>query len=279
MSIYKSIIKKRVINLDFTIHKKSAKTKNNYSATNIDLAYKFSKEIHEELGDLVKGIILFGSAARKNQDVNDIDILLIIDDVSIRLVPELVQTYRIIVEKTVQKISNKLHVTSMKFTSFWEYIRAGDPIAINIIRDGYALYDTGFFEPIQILLMQGRIKPSQEALWSYFNRGQQFLASSQKRILDAILDLYWGAMDVAHSALMNINQVPVSPEEVPDMMEDKLVKTKLISKKIPWTLRKLYSYNKKISHGKIKNISGAEYDALLKETKEYFDAMAHFIKK
>jgi len=265
--------------LDFSIHKKSAKTKNNYSANNIDLAYKFSKQIHDELGDLVKGIILFGSAAKKNQETNDIDILLIIDDVSIRLVPEIVQTYRIIIEKTVQKISNKLHVTSMKFTSFWEYIRAGDPIAINIIRDGYALYDTGFFEPIQILLLQGRIKPSQEALWSYYNRGQQFLATSQRRIIDAVLDLYWGAMDVAHSALMKINEVPVGPEDIPNLIEDKLVKNKLISKKIPWILRKLYSLNKKITNGKIQNITGEEFDLLLKETKEYFEEMEQFIKK
>ena len=265
--------------MDFSIHKKRVKTKDNYSIDNMDVAYKFSKEIHEELGDLVKGIILFGSAARKKQDVNDIDILLIIDDVSIRLTPEIVQAYRIVVEKIVQKISKKIHVTSMKFTSFWEYVRSGDPIAVNIIRDGYAVYDTGFFEPIQMLLAQGRINPSYEALWSYFNRGKQFLLSSEKRVLNAVLDLYWGAMDVAHAALMSVGEVPVSPEYVADLIEDKLVKTKLVSKKVPWTLRKLYSFNKKVSSGKIKSVSGSEFDYLLKESKAYFEEMENFIKK
>ncbi|MFP4567746.1 MAG: hypothetical protein ACLFN8_02270 [Candidatus Woesearchaeota archaeon] len=265
--------------MDFNIHKKHSRTKHNYSARNIDLAYKFSKIIHEELNDLVKGIILFGSAARSRQDTNDIDMLLILDDVSIRLTPELVQTYRLIVEQSVQKVSPKLHVTSMKFTSFWEYIRAGDPIAVNIVRDGYAIFDTGFFEPIQLLLMQGRLKPSQEALWAYYNRGQQFFATSKRRLIDAVMDLYWGAMDVAHSALMSINEVPVSPEHVPDLLEDKLVKTKLISKKIPWTLRKLYSYNKKITSGRLKVVSGVELDALLKEVDFYFDEMKNFLKK
>ena len=265
--------------MDFSIHKKRVKTKDNYSIDNMDVAYKFSKEIHEELGDLVKGIILFGSAARKKQDVNDIDILLIIDDVSIRLTPEIVQAYRIVVEKIVQKISKKIHVTSMKFTSFWEYVRSGDPIAVNIIRDGYAVYDTGFFEPIQMLLAQGRINPSYEALWSYFNRGKQFLLSSEKRVLNAVLDLYWGAMDVAHAALMSVGEVPVSPEYVADLIEDKLVKTKLVSKKVPWTLRKLYSFNKKVSSGKIKSVSGSEFDYLFKECKAYFEEMENFIKK
>lgn len=265
--------------MKYNIHKKHSKTKQKYSTANIDLVYKFSKEIHEELGDLVKAIILFGSAARKKQDVNDIDVLLILDDVSIRLVPELVQTYRIIVEKAVQKTSPKIHVTSMKFTSFWEYIRSGDPIAVNIVRDGYAIYDTGFFEPIQMLLFQGRIRPSNEALWSYFNRGKSLISSSQKRIMEAVMDLYWGAMDLGHSALMSINEVPVSPEHVPDLLEDKLVKSKLISKKIPRTLRKLYSYNKKITSGKIKEISGADFDYLLKETKNYFEEINRFINK
>lgn len=265
--------------MEFHIHKKNAKTKSNYSSFNIDVAYKFSKEIHEELSDLVKGIILFGSAARKKQDTNDVDILLIIDDVSIRLTPELIQTYRLIVEKTVQKISSKIHVTSMKFTSFWEYVRSGDPIAVNIIRDGYAIYDTGFFEPVQLLLFQGRIKPSQEALWSYFNRGKQFFATSRRRLIDAVLDLYWGAMDVAHAALISVGEIPVSPEEVPDLIEDKLVRTKLVGKHIPRTLRKLYSFNKKIGSGKITEVSGAELDLLLKETKSYFEDMEKFVRK
>lgn len=265
--------------MKFHVHKKNAKTKHNYSASNIDLAYKFSKEIHEELEDLVKGIVLFGSAARQKQDTNDVDILLILDDVSIRLTPELVQTYRLVVEQVVQKISSKIHVTSMKFTSFWEYIRAGDPIAVNMVRDGFAIYDTGFFEPIQMLLFQGRLKPSEEALWSYFNRGKQFHASAKRRLVDSVIDLYWGAMDVAHSALMSVNEIAVSPEEVADLLEDKLVKPKLLDKKIPWTLRKLYSYNKKITSGKIKNISGADIDVLLKEVDYYFEVMERFLKK
>lgn len=265
--------------MKFKIQKKDSKTKLNYSTSNVDLALKFSKVIQAELSDLIKGIILFGSAARGKENVNDIDVLLILDDVSIRLTPELVQTYKLVVEQSVKKVSTKLHVTSMKFTSFWEYIRSGDPIAVNIVRDGYAIYDTGFFEPVQMLLFQGRLKPSEEALWSYFNRGKQFHATAKRRLVDAVFDLYWGAMDVAHSALMSINEIAVSPEEVADLLEDKLVKRKLLDKKIPWTLRKLYSFNKKISAGKIKSVSGADIDVLLKESEHYFEVMEKFLRK
>ena len=65
--------------------------------------------------------------------------------------------------------SEKLHITTLKFTSFWEYIRAGDPVGVNILREGMALIDSGFFEPMQQLLIQGKMRPSPEAVWVYFS--------------------------------------------------------------------------------------------------------------
>ncbi|MFA6073477.1 MAG: nucleotidyltransferase domain-containing protein [Candidatus Woesearchaeota archaeon] len=264
--------------MDFAVHKKVPRSKGAYSATNLELAYSFSKEIHKELNELLKAIVLFGSAARQKEGAHDIDILLIVDDVSIRLTPELTQAYRIIVEKTVQKISPKIHVTSMKFTSFWEYVKAGDPIAVNILRDGYAILDTGFFDPMQALLVQGRIKPSLETMWAYYNRAPRTLIFSKKRILDATVDLYWAIIDSAHAALMSINEVPPSPEHVADLLEQKLVNTKKIDKKYPWTMRKFYALSKKIAIGQITEIQGAEYDKLHAEATAFVNAMEKFIK-
>ncbi|MCJ7757484.1 MAG: hypothetical protein MUP24_05005, partial [Gillisia sp.] len=83
---------------------------------------------------------------------SDIDILIIIDDVRAELTAEFVEAYRVIVEKIAFKISKKLHITTLKLTNFWDYTRAGDPIVINMLRDGIPLMDYGFFEPLQILL-------------------------------------------------------------------------------------------------------------------------------
>jgi len=264
--------------LDFSVHKKIPQTKGNYSSTNIDLAYKFSKEIHRELNDLLKAIVLFGSAARQKEGSNDIDILLIVDDVSMRLTPELTQAYRIIVEKSAQKISPKIHVTSMKFTTFWEYMRAGDPIAINILRDGYAILDTGFFDPLQALLSQGKIKPSLETMWAYYNRAPRTLDYSKKKIVEATLDLYWAAIDAAHAALMAVHEVPPSPEHVAELLEQKLANTKKINKKLPWTMRKLYTLSKKITTGKLLEIKGKEYEELYEETRHFVNELEKFIR-
>ena len=264
--------------MDFAVHKIDNKQKGNYSSTNIDIAYRFTKEVHKELKDLLKAVILFGSAARQKSDTNDIDILLIVDDITIRLTEEMTQAYRIIVENIVRKVSDKLHVTSMKFTSFWEYVRAGDPIALNILRDGYALLDSGFFDPVQMLLHQGRIKPSPEALWAYFNRAPRSLKSAKGRNAQACIDLYWAVVDSAHAALMSINEVPPSPEHVPEFMELKLVKKNLIDKKYPTIVRKFFTLSKDIINGKRQEISGSEVDKYYKEAEDFVNAMQKFIK-
>lgn len=261
------------------MRKRTSENKGKYSSVAMDIAYKFTKKIHDELKDMLKAAILFGSTARNKQDTNDIDILLIIDDVSMEFTPEMIQAYRIIVENTVAKVDPKIHITSMKFTSFWEYVRSGDPIAINILRDGLALIDTGFFDPLQLLLYQGRIKPSPEALWSYFHRAPRTLKNSKRRLLQATVDLYWAVIDASHAALMSINEVPPSPDHVADLLEQKFVKKKLLDKKYPWTMRKMYDLSKQILHGKKRYISGKEYDVLVKEAETFVKVMEELIKR
>ncbi|MBC8501134.1 MAG: hypothetical protein ISS25_03990 [Nanoarchaeota archaeon] len=265
--------------MEFKIEKKKKKNVEKYEKSDIDIAYTFSKKVYKEFGKLIKAIIIFGSAARKKKKSKDIDILLIIDDITIALTKELVQTYRIIVEKIIVNTSTKLHVTTLRFTNFWEYVRSGDPVAVNILRDGYALVDTGFFEPLQALLYQGRIRPTPESVWGYFNRAPQTLLNSKWHILQATVDLYWAVIDSAHAALMKMNEVPPSPEHVGDMLEEKLVKPGLLDKKYPRIMRRFYDIMKMITARDIKEISGEQYQEYLKEANDFVKAMQEFIKK
>lgn len=265
-------------NVDFDIDKRTSKTKHQYSEENLDLAYEFTKKIHRELGEVLKAVILFGSTARKEEDANDIDILLIADDVTINFSKELVQTYRVIVEQKVRETSDKIHVTSMKLTSFWEYIRNGDPIALNILRDGFALIDTGFFDPLQLMLRQGRIKPSKETQWNYFQRAPQNLDQSQQRMKDAMIDLYWAVIDASHAALMSINEIPPTPKHVPEYLDEKLVQKGLIKEDLPWTVRRFYDLHKRISNEEIRTISGEEYDKHYRIAKEFVEEIQDFIE-
>ena len=204
---------------------------------------------------------------------------MIVDDVSMVLTGDLVEAYRLIVEKIISETSDKLHVTTLKFTSFWEYIRAGDPIGINILREGMALLDSGFFDPLQRLLKGGRIRPSEEAVWRYFGRAPKTLVNSRWHLLQATLDLYWAVIDAAHAALMSKNEVPPTPDHVADILDRIFVKHRLLEKKYVETMRKFYKISKMITHREIKEIKGAEYEKYYHEADEFVKRMKKLIDK
>jgi len=249
-----------------------------FSRDEFDIAYKFSEKAYKEFGPFVKAIVLFGSSTRKDNPEGDIDILIIVDDLSIVLRGEVVETYRIIVQKLINDISTRLHVTTLKLTSFWEYLKSGDPVAINILRDGFSIIDTGFFDPMQALLKQGRIRPTPEAVWSYFIRAPATLQNSRWHITQGMLDLYWAAIDAAHAALMRIGEVPPTPEHVADLLNDKLVKTRRLKFKYVMTMRELYNISKKIMHREVKEIKGDEYAMYYEKTRRFVDEMKRIVE-
>ncbi|RMF54654.1 hypothetical protein D6745_04645 [Candidatus Woesearchaeota archaeon] len=243
------------------------------------IAYKFAAEAHREFGDMLRAVVLFGKTARKTETPkSDIDILVILDDISIQLTKAIIQTYRIITEKLVRKISDRIHVTTLKFTTFWEYMRAGDPVGMNILRDGLPIIDTGIFAPMQALLFQGRIRPTPESIWTYFARAPTTLRNSKWHLNQATIDLYWAVIDASHAALMKLGEIPPSPEHVPDLLKEKMVKTNLLERKYVGIVGKLYDLQKKIIHGELRQVSGKQYDALLKEAEAFVARMKKFIK-
>ncbi|RME30959.1 nucleotidyltransferase domain-containing protein [Candidatus Woesearchaeota archaeon] len=265
--------------MEFEVPKHEKENLEKYSDEAKDLAYEFSKRLLKEMRGLIKGIVLFGSAARKRQKSNDIDILIVVDDLSIELTKPLIQGYRIIVKKLVADVSEKLHITTLRYTTFWEYTRAGDPVGVNILRDGVALYDTGFFAPLQRLLYTGRIRPSAESIWTYFGRTGISLENAKGKLLGATLDLYWAVMDASHAALMRVGEVPPSPEHVPAYLKEKLVKTGLLEAKWPGICKEFYHLMKNISHREVKEISGELHDHYAKLAKDYVERMKRIIEQ
>jgi len=251
-----------------------------YPKADIDIARKLAKRLYKEMGEFIVALTLFGSAARGQHKKHDIDILIIIDDVHIRLTRELIETYRIILAKAVADTDPKrLHIQTMAWTSFWEYIRSGDPVAINVLRDSIALIDIGFFDPLQTLLFQGRIRPTEESIWTYFSMAPTSLTSAESRISSAILDLYWAAIDAAHAALMSLGEIPPSPAHVADMIEKKMVKPGLVPAKCATIMKHMYILSKQITHGKYSHLEGEDYDKYRKHVEIFVKTMEQVIKK
>lgn len=266
--------------VEFKVEKKENPNVNKYHRHNVDLAYVFAKRAYNEFDTFLKAIVLFGSTMKdKGSNEGDIDILLIVDDVSINLSAEIVETYRVIVERLIADTSRKLHVTTLKFTTFWEYIKAGDPIGINILRDGVPLIDSGFFEPLQRLLFTGRIRPTYESIWAYFSRAPRTLYNSKWHMMQATIDLYWAVIDSAHAAIMKMGEIPPRPEDVAAMLNEKLVKKKLLDKKYVHTMEFFYEIFKKIIHREIREIRATDYERYYKAAEAFVKEMERILGK
>ena len=224
------------------------------------------------------GVVVFGSTVRRdNTEKSDIDVLVVSNDATFVIDQPLIEVYRVIVDQVLLKTSTKLHVTSMTFTSFWEFARAGDPVVVNILRDGVALYDKGFFDPLQRLLKHGRIRPSEESIWKYFGRAPKTLTNARWHLLQATLDLYWAVIDAAHAALMRQNVVPPTPDHVSEELNRTFVKKRMLEKKYVDTMTKFYSLSKKITHREIQQISGEEFERYYKEADSFIKRMKKLI--
>ncbi len=264
----------------FSIEKTENENIHRYPTDDIKIAQDFALRLKNELGDFLTGVIIFGSTVRREAtEGSDIDVLVVGDDVSFQLSDALIEAYRIIIENVVRDTSAKLHVTSMTFTSFWEYVKAGDPVAINILRDGVALIDNGFFTPLQRLLIQGRIRPTEESIWRYFGRSPRTLMNSRWHLLQATLDLYWAVIDAAHAGLMRAGEIPPTPEHVADLLDERLVKKGWLEKKYVASMRNFYNLSKMITHREIKEVHGQEYEKYLAEAQDFVQRMRKLIEE
>ncbi len=266
--------------MKFDIKRNMNPNTKHYSHEDLQLARTFSKKMYNEFSAFLKAVIVFGSTARQeDKNHGDIDIMIVVDDVSIVLTPALVETYRILTEKMISQVSTRLHIITLKLSAFWDYVRTSDPVAVNILRDGVALIDTGFFEPLQALLQRGRIRPTSESVWAYFSRAPRTLTNSRWHIIRATVDLYWAVIDSAHAALMKQGVVPPSPSHVGDMMKEVLVLKKLVDKKYVFVMDMFYKLMKQIDHREIKFITGQQYEQYRVQAEDFVNAMRAIVEK
>ena len=243
-----------------------------------ETARRFAKNVYKEFQGLISVITVFGSTVTKKEN-RDIDMLIILDDVRIVLEQELIQTYRVIVEKAILDTDPRIHVQTMRLTTFWEYIRAGDPVAINILRTSIALVDTGFFDPLQALLDRGRIRPSQEAVYTYFTLAPKGIFRARDHVLGAVMDLYWATIDAAHAAIMAVGEVPPSPRLVPKILEEKLVKKGHLARRHVTAVQQLYDVSKRITNRELRSISGREYERYQKMADDFVMNVQNFLER
>lgn len=248
-----------------------------------DIAFDFAIKVYERFNKLIKSIILFGSAAKgKLTGGSDIDIIIIVDDASIKWDDELISWYREELGKLIElnPYIRPLHVNTVKLTTWWEELLRGEPVVLNVIRYGEPLIDFGgFFLPLKFLLAEGKIKPTPEAIYSALIRTPRHMARSKASLFNCIESLYWAMTDAAQSAIIAAKQIPPSPEYIPQMLKELFVDKGLLDMKFAIWYRDIYILSHKILHGEIRDISGKEIDEWRKKADDFIGEMAKIINK
>ncbi|MFA5953400.1 MAG: nucleotidyltransferase domain-containing protein [Candidatus Pacearchaeota archaeon] len=251
--------------------------------TEKDIAMDFAVKAYKTFDKIIKSIVLFGSVAKKKIDVgSDIDIILILDDASVKWDQELIAWYREELDKILRTnpYSADLHINTVKLSTWWEDLLRGDPIVLNILRYGEAMIDVaGFFNPLKYLLIEGKIKPTPEAIYSCLQRAPIHLARSRGAELGAIEGIYWSMVDSAHAALISARVIPPSPEHIARNLKETFVDPgRLKAKYIIW-YRDLLFLHKQIEHGEMKDVKGAEIDVWQQRAQEFLEEMVKIVKE
>jgi len=247
-----------------------------------EIAMDFAVKAAKRFGKLAKSIILFGSTVKNTSTpTSDIDIIIVIDDVALRWDTELISWYREELGKIIQKNSYKkdLHINTVKLSTWWEDIRKGDPVLINILRYGQPLIDSaGFFEPLKILLEEGKIRSTPEAIYTCLQRAPEHLGRSHASQLNSIEGIYWCLVDSAHAALMAANRLPPSPEHVPETLKEVFVDPKIISEDFVKFYSDTLTLHKRILHGEITRIKGIDIDSYHEKADLFLRTMAKIVE-
>jgi len=246
------------------------------SDENYKIAYDFANQIYKAFGNVVLSVILFGSVAKgEAKKESDIDIMIIIDNVSVSWDQDVIAWYREELFKLVKGNPNrdKLHINTMTLSAFWDNVKVGEPAAINILRYGVALLDLGFFEPMKFLLITGRVKPSSEAIYTTLNRAPWHMLRSRVKVLSAVEDIYWAMVDSAHAALMTYGITPPSPEHIDDLLLETFANKKKLDKKYILWYKEIYKLAHDIKNNKVDRIGGNKFDVFNKRASEFVKVM------
>lgn len=248
-----------------------------------EIAMDFSAKVYQKFDKIVKSIILFGSSVKNTSvEKSDIDIIIVVDDAVVQWDQELIAWYREELGKLIMQnpYSKELHINTVRLTTWWQDLIRGDPVVINIIRYGESLIDFGgFFNPLKILLQQGKIRSTPEAVYTCLQRAPMHLARSNSAELGAVEGIYWAMVDSAHALLISAEIPPPSPEHIPLLLKEHFVDKGLLGMKYVKWYREIFSWHKKVAHGDITNIQGIELDTWQERADEFIRTMAEIIDK
>ncbi len=262
------------------IDPKVAKKQEAFRKKQLALANKFKDEVLKRYSNIVKAIVLFGSFTRGDfHEKSDIDMLVVIDDVTARFNQEMKDEFDDRLYDIAKGISENMTVQpAWLLSEFWDMARIGHPLLFTIVRDGWALYDTGFFIPVRKLLELGKIPTTLEAVEKFMETAPQKINRVETAKLYMIAeDLYYSMLNSSQAVLMYMGLNPPSPKHTPLDVKEHLIDAKLLEENYLHDLESVIEFRKGVEHKEIKDITGQQLDEFIQKAKQYVSRMEQLL--
>jgi len=241
---------------------------------------EFSKKVLEKYGELIKCIVMMGSVAREEfKPISDIDIFIVIDDTLQGITPELCEKIDDDLEKIAKQISKRISVQPIyTLTEFWDYARVCHPIIYNFIKEGIAVYDTGFFTPIKKLLEMGRIPLTREAIEKYMEDApKKLMRAKTVKLLMLAEDCYYAMLNTAQAVLMFMGIAPPVPSKAYDYVKKFLVEPGILEHEYAEWLKEIIEMRKKIEYKVLMDVTGAFVDEWIEKAEKFINKMFNLL--
>ena len=244
------------------------------------LAEKFKDDVLQKYKNIVKAVVLCGSLTRNDfHEKSDIDMLVVIDDTTARFTPEMKDSFDDKLHVIAKGIAENITVQpAWTLTEFWDMARIGHPLLYTIVRDGWALYDTGFFIPIRKLLELGKIPTTLEAVEKFMETAPQKINRVETAKMYMVAEaLYYAMLNSAQAVLMYVGQNPPSPKHTPVEVRECLVNASHLEQTYLDDLESVIDFRKRVEHKDVKDITGQQLDEYIQKAKQYVSRMEQLL--
>lgn len=249
----------------------------------LEAAEEFSDLLNEKLGEKVKVVAVWGSVSKGEHEYDsDIDTLVILDDTQRET--EVAEDAKMKIQRKVSSLAEQVdeRITIQYFpflTEFWDALRKGEPLAIEAVRNGEAVYDEGIFMPAKRLLERGKIGGTRESVRKRLKLAAGGYKKAEKNLKSSTPHKLEQAMANAGQApIMFVGKQPPAKEKVPEILEEMFVEEDLLEEEYVEMAQELYDFGDK-GEKNPQEVTGAEVDEHLEKADEFVKRMHELVSQ
>jgi predicted nucleotidyltransferase len=257
------------------------RTKEELANERYEIAKKFSEDVVKKLGQTVKAVITWGSVTRKSfTKKSDIDCLVIVDDTSTRITDQIREKMDDEIVGIARSTDKRISVQPVWFLSeFWDMIRNQSPLAYSVLREGWALYDTGFFIPLRKLYEMGSFPSTSKSAQLKMESAPRRIDRAEKvKTMLIFEDIFYAMLETAQTVIGFIGKEPPGIRNSPMVVRDYFVKTGMLEESYAKDLEDVVKFHKAVEHGETKSVSGQELDMWIEKSRKFVARFEELLK-